>query len=220
MNIEKEYSQAEKAYEILENMIVSLELEPGQIITENEISKKLNIGRMPIREALKKLESVNMVVILPRKGIMVKEITVEEMLQQLEVRRVLEKLIVERATKFMNEEEKKRLLEIADAFEKATIEKNALDSVQYDGMFNSLISKASRNPYAANAITPLHVSARRFYYFNYHIDEELTKLINMAHIELIRIMVTGDVEKALKQLKVLFECTKRSTDLRLNLFLN
>lgn len=220
MNIEKDYSQAEKAYEIIQNMIVTLELQPGQIITENEISKKLNIGRMPIREALKKLESVNMVVILPRKGIMVKEITIEEMFQQLEVRRVLEKLIVERATKFINEEEKKSLLEIAEAYEKATIEKNGLEAVRNDDLFNNLISKASRNPYAANAITPLHVSARRFYYFNYHIDEELTKEINMAHIDLMRIMITGNVEKALQQLEVLFECTKKSTDLRLNMFLS
>ncbi|MDR3560581.1 MAG: GntR family transcriptional regulator [Negativicutes bacterium] len=211
-------TQAEKAYRLLEEDIVSLQLKPGQVISENEISKKLNIGRMPIREAMKKLEFANLLVTLPRKGVMIKDITVEELLQQLEVRTVLERLIVERATKYLEEDDKKRLLELAVEYEEATKERNADKAVYVDNEFNILIGKASKNPSAFNAISPFQIAARRVYYLNYYIDEKLIYDINYAHIDLMRVMVTGDVEKALKQLDYLLQCIKKLNCLRLNLW--
>lgn len=212
-------TQAKRAYQIIEERIVTLQLKPGQIVSENELSKQFQIGRMPIREALKKLESANLVVALPRKGVMVKDITTEEMLQQLEVRAVLERLIVESATRFLDKNEKQRLLELADEYEEATQQKDAIKTIHADNEFNELIGKASRNPYAWNAICPLHVVGRRNFYLHYYLDEELTTEISNAHINLMKIMVTGDVAKALEQLNYLLQCIKKLNCLRINLLL-
>ncbi len=212
----KKITQAEKAYHIIEELIVTLELKPGQIVSENELSRQINIGRMPIREALKRLEFTNLIVTLPQRGVMVKEITAEEMLKQLEVRTVIERLIVETATKFLNDSEKKRLLELAEQYKEATKQKDVIKALHVDSEFNNLIGLASRNPYAWQIISYLYVVGRRNYYIYYYMDDKLTCDMNYAHIDLMKIMVTGDVEKARKQLDYLLQCTKKLICFQLN----
>jgi DNA-binding GntR family transcriptional regulator len=69
---------SEQARARLEEMIVSLELAPGSIWSEAELSAKLGIGRTPVREALQRLEGDHLVRILRRHGAQITEINVVE----------------------------------------------------------------------------------------------------------------------------------------------
>ena len=66
-------SLTDKAYAQLEEMIVTLQLAPGAVLSEMELGERLNIGRTPVREALHRLAREGLVLILPRKGILVTE---------------------------------------------------------------------------------------------------------------------------------------------------
>ena len=92
----------DRAYRELEEMIVTLQLAPGTVLSEQALSGRLKIGRTPIREALQRLARDGLVVIMPRRGIMVSEINLRLQLRLLEVRRELERLMAslaaERAT--------------------------------------------------------------------------------------------------------------------------
>ena len=92
----------DRAYRELEEMIVTLQLSPGTVLSEQALSARLKIGRTPIREALQRLARDGLVVIMPRRGIMVSEINLRLQLRLLEVRRELERLMAslaaERAT--------------------------------------------------------------------------------------------------------------------------
>ena len=92
-------SLSERAYRRLEEMIVTLQLAPGSVVSETALSKRLGIGRTPIREALQQLARERLVVVLPRRGIMVSEINVRTQLRLLEARRELERLIAQRAAR-------------------------------------------------------------------------------------------------------------------------
>ena len=83
----------DRAYRELEEMIVTLQLSPGTVLSEQALAVRLKIGRTPIREALQRLARDGLVVIMPRRGIMVSEINVKLHLRLLEVRRVLERLM-------------------------------------------------------------------------------------------------------------------------------
>ena len=63
------------AYRQIEERIVTLRLKPGEVLSEQWLSATLKIGRTPIREALQRLALEGLVRILPRKGILVSEIT-------------------------------------------------------------------------------------------------------------------------------------------------
>ena len=78
------------AYEQLEELIVTAELEPGAILSEATLVEQLAIGRTPIREALQKLEREGLIKIMPRKGIAVTDLDPAKQLLMLELRRDLE----------------------------------------------------------------------------------------------------------------------------------
>ena len=89
MDFKKE-KLADKAYRLLEELIVTLTLPPGSILSEPELSEKLAIGRTPIREALQRLAADSLVLIQPRRAIIVSDVHVSEHLVVLETRRILE----------------------------------------------------------------------------------------------------------------------------------
>ena len=70
---------SEKAYEKIRKMIVLTKLKPGQEINVSELMEELNLGKTPIREALNRLSYEGYVRILPRKGMLVTNLNVDDM---------------------------------------------------------------------------------------------------------------------------------------------
>ena len=112
-------SLTDQAYRRLEELIVTLQLAPGSVVSESALSKRLGIGRTPIREALQRLARERLVVVLPRRGIMVSDINVSTQLRLLEARRELERLIARRAARRASDAERQRFREIADGMTEA-----------------------------------------------------------------------------------------------------
>ncbi len=84
-------SLTDRAYGELEERIVTLQLEPGAVLSETTLAQQLGFGRTPVREALQRLAREGLVVIFPRRGILVSEIDVKRQLALLEVRRERER---------------------------------------------------------------------------------------------------------------------------------
>jgi DNA-binding GntR family transcriptional regulator len=85
-------TDADKAYREIKNKIITVEMPPGSTIHELRLMGELNLGRTPIREALKRLQAENLVVVAPRRGMFVAEIAITDLQQVYEVRVELESL--------------------------------------------------------------------------------------------------------------------------------
>ena len=92
-------SLADAAYQLIEEKIVTLELAPGSRVTERALCELTNFGRTPVREALLRLAQGFLIEILPRNGVRIAPMDYEVVLMTLEVRRRVERLIVERAAR-------------------------------------------------------------------------------------------------------------------------
>jgi DNA-binding GntR family transcriptional regulator len=79
-------SLAEAAHSLLEEMIVTLQLKPGSLWSEEALSERIAIGRTPVREAAKRLQADSRVRILPRHGLQIAEIDLHEQLQVVDLR--------------------------------------------------------------------------------------------------------------------------------------
>src|SRR5205085_12697101 len=112
-------SLTELAYVHLEELIVTLKLAPGRVVSEGELSTLTGIGRTPIREALQRLAREKLVSILPRRGIVVPEINVGSQLKLLEVRRELERLIARSAARRATDAERERFRALVRDFDKS-----------------------------------------------------------------------------------------------------
>ena len=83
-------TKSELAYHRLRQMIVQLELAPGDVLREDELRQRLGLGRTPIREAVQRLEREHFVTVIPRRGMYVSGIDVSELSMLFETRAVLE----------------------------------------------------------------------------------------------------------------------------------
>src|SRR5712675_907690 len=113
------HSLTDRAYLQLEELIVTLQLAPGEVVSEAALSRQLRIGRTPIREALHRLARERLVNILPRRGIVVSEINIAAQLRLLEVRREIERLVARSAARRASDPERALFADLGKAFESA-----------------------------------------------------------------------------------------------------
>ncbi len=92
-------SLAEQAYRVLEEQLVTLKLAPGELIAEKDLMDKTGIGRTPVREAMQRLSADGLLQVIPRKGLMVTPLRRTDLSQIIEARRVLERLLVVKASR-------------------------------------------------------------------------------------------------------------------------
>src|SRR5215203_4088873 len=206
-------SLTDRAYAELEEMIVTLRLAPGSAVSEAELSSRLGIGRTPIREALQRLAREGLVLILPRRGVMVSEINVGRQLRLHEVRRELERLIARTAARRATDEQRARFRELARDFEKSARINDDVAFMRTDREFNLLCSSAAHNEFAAGAMSLMHGLSRRFWYLHYKQAADMP-LTAKLHADIARAIAAGDearVAKASDRLLALIEKFTRST---------
>ena len=188
-------SLTERAYRELEEQIVTLQLPPGTIVSEGMLSERLGIGRTPIREALQRLARERLVVILPRRGIVVAEENVKTELRLLELRREVERLLSRLAARRATAEQRRRFTEIADGMEAAAREEDDILFMRLDRELNLLVIEAARNEFAAGTMSLMHGLSRRFWYIHYKQSADLPQAARL-HAEVARPIAAGDEEAA------------------------
>ncbi|MES2749818.1 MAG: GntR family transcriptional regulator [Pseudomonadota bacterium] len=157
----------DRAYRELEEMIVTLQLPPATVLSEHTLALRLKIGRTPIREALQRLARDGLVVIMPRRGIMVSEINLRLQLRLLEVRRELERLMARLAAERATPEERLEFAEIASGMLKAAAKADDIEFMRLDQRFNIMIAITARNEFARRSMGLMNALSRRFWYQHY-----------------------------------------------------
>jgi DNA-binding GntR family transcriptional regulator len=157
----------DRAYRELEEMIVTLQLSPGTILSEQTLAVRLKIGRTPIREALQRLARDGLVVIMPRRGIMVSEINLRLQLRLLEVRRELERMMASLAAERATPDERREFAELAAAMIGAAAKADDIAFMRLDQRFNILVATAARNEFARRSMGLMNALSRRFWYQHY-----------------------------------------------------
>jgi len=187
-------SLAEQAYEMLENRLVKLELAPGSIVSEGLLIDMVGLGRTPVREAMQRLAHQDLIRVLPRKGLMIVPIEPSDLLQVLQVRKRLERLIVRLAALNARDEQRSGLSAIARAL---TISHDSFEEfLDLDREMDTLLDASAGNPYAAAAVAPLRTHCRRFWFANSN-QLRLSDAIS-AHSTMLRLIARRDYKGAQK----------------------
>ena len=213
MNIKVSLSQ--QAYDKLEEMLVSLELEPGHIYSEKELTNIMGYGRTPLREALQKMSNIDLLEIIPRMGIKISEIILYRQLAILEARRPLDELIAKCAARRATDEQKEALITMAIEMEKATKDKDVKEYLRLDHLFDELLDEASRNIFLTRSLDPLHIHCRRFW-AQYQRYDDMNKTA-VLHEKLMRTVANGEESKSGKAandlVDYLVEFTRKALDI-------
>jgi len=176
-------------------MIVTLQLPPGSAVSEGMLSRQLGIGRTPIREALQRLARESLVVILPRRGVVVSEINVRTQLRLLEVRREVERLVARSAARRATEEERQQMADLARRFQQTVKNNDDRGFMRADREFNELLLSAAKNEFAAGAMRLMQSLSRRFWYQHYREAADLPET-GKLHADIARAVAKGDEDAA------------------------
>ncbi len=188
-------SLSEAAYRAIEEMIVTRQLRPGSMISENQLSEQLNCGRTPIREALQRLKFEGFVEIHARRGVLVAPIDVVKQLELLEVRRPLERLVVQLAAVRALDRERAAMQLLANEIRAAAAATDAVRYLHATRSIHDIVPRAAHNSVLASSIGVIHGLSRRFWYA-FREDAGGFPENSDIHADTLAAIVAGDADAA------------------------
>lgn len=162
--IKPKQKAADKAYTALREMIIHLDLEPGSLLDDRILTKKLGVGRTPLREAIHRLAAEKLVVIVPRRGAFVMEIRDGDAWQLYEARLQTERLAARLAAERITPHQLDRLNSL---FADLPNSQRFLDDREIDWQFHKGIAEATQNRYLLDIIERLYSLAMRLRFLRY-----------------------------------------------------
>ncbi len=196
-------------FNTLRKAILTGELKPGERLMEIHLANRLGVSRTPIREAIRKLELEGLVIMIPRRGAEVAQITEKSLKDVLEVRRALDALCVELACERITEEGKVKLREACSEFEKATKTGDVTAIAEADVALHDIIVEATGNARLIQLINNLSEQMYR-YRFEYIKDESRHEKLVEEHRMIYESIVGKDKEKAAKAAKLHIDNQEKS----------
>lgn len=163
---EPSLSLRDEAYDVIKHRIITCMFKPGDYLNEAYVSTAIGIGRTPVHQAIDRLTQEGLLEVIPRKGIIVRPISFEEVMQVTEMRLVNEpycaRLAAERADN-VDLATMRDTLKRADAW---TEVRNIEQMMLLDREFHLTLAKAARNTVLASILQNLHDRSLRFWFIS------------------------------------------------------
>ncbi len=170
-------------------------LEPGERLMEVQLADELGISRTPVREAIRKLEQEGYVIMMPRRGTYVSDISTGDVKEIFEIRSALESLAAGLAARRIEPDELETLQNLLIEIE-GYIAKNDIEKiVETDIKFHGLLYKVSRNERLVNIINNLKEQLARFRTLSMSYPGRLQETLE-EHSEMVEAIANGDVSAA------------------------
>jgi DNA-binding GntR family transcriptional regulator len=202
-------SLADKAYEAIEEMIVTRQLEPGGMVSESELGNELGLGRTPIREALARLKAIGFVEVHPRRGVLVSTVDVVQHLELLEVRLPLEENIVRCAVARATEADLEQLQALSQELSEAAVKGDRVAYFRAKRSLHDAEVRAAYNTVLTGTMRGIHAQSRRFWYTYEPTDSFVQGAKH--HATVARHVIARDPVAAVKAVGALFAFLERLT---------
>lgn len=194
-------------YECLRNKIVEGKIKPGERIIEKDYAELMNISRTPVREALRKLETEGFVQCIPRKGALVSEFSIKDILEIYAIRQALEELAIKSCIQNITEKEINKLVQLTEEMDFCD-KKGDIETVfAVCKKFNDTILTASKMPRLKNLIDTLQEHLEKFRRITMAKSERRKDAIQ-EHKEILKAIIDKDEEKAEKLIGEHLEASK------------
>jgi DNA-binding GntR family transcriptional regulator len=183
-------TDAGKAYLQIKEKIITVEMPPGSVIRESELMAELSLGRTPIREALKQLESESLVVVAPRRGMFVSDVAITDLQQIYEIRVELESLCARLAAQRVTPAQLDDFRRLAAGYQGADAADKAR-ALSTDRDFHRILAEAAGNRFLQSEAEKFYNLSLRIWYLALNrvqpcdIDVE-------AHFEIVDAIEAGD----------------------------
>lgn len=160
-------SLRDRAYEAIKERIITCQFRPGECINEASVSALLGLGRTPVHQAIDRLMLEEMVDVIPRKGVIVKPVILQDVMQMIEVRMVNETQCARLAAARAEEIHIERMSAVLGKATRAIDKQDVHSLMELDREFHLLIAQASKNFELADIIRRLNERSLRFWFISF-----------------------------------------------------
>ena len=202
-------SQNEQAYTLLKERLTTLAYKPGDYLNTAALMDGLGLGRTPINHALHRLANEGLVQIIPRKGVMVSPLSIDDALDLIDVRLVNEALCVQLAAVRMTAPELAEIRALADRFDAAVAERDMTRIMNCDRLFHEAVAAASRNQVLIEILKVLHARSQRFWAISLSAEGHLAE-VSAEHQDIIAGLAQGSAEAVSQAVRSHIESFRRS----------
>jgi len=172
-------SQNQQAYSRLKDALTTLAYKPGDYLNVVGLMQELTLGRTPINHALHRLANEGLVQILPRKGVLVAPLSIDEALELIDVRLANEILCARLTATRITKAELQLLKDLAREIDAAVEGRNMAQVMNADRQFHEQIAQSAGNKILAEILKVLHARSQRFWAISLsaegHLDEVKTE---------------------------------------------
>ncbi|WP_309133130.1 GntR family transcriptional regulator [Brevibacterium sp.] len=196
--VEKEsqtISLAQRAYETIRHRLIMLDIAPGEAINEAALSAELEVGRTPVREALKHLERDHLVVSFPRRGTFASNVDITDLAAISEMRVVLEPLAARRAAANLTPELREQFADTITAIDELDPDDDPRRLMERDLDVHRLIYSAVENPHLKESLVRLDDLATRIWCLVLPRIPDVTRHIR-EHTDLLKAVLAGDEDRS------------------------
>lgn len=200
INLDEYKPLRDVVFETLKEAILTGKLEPKERLMEIKLADQLGVSRTPVREAIRKLELEGLVIMEPRKGAYVSDISFKDIIDTLEVREALETFAVKLAIEKNTVDDISEIETLNKSFKEAYQNKDIEKMVEFDTKIHSAILNLSDNSKLISFMEELNEIMQRFrlIFFNETYNPER---IDEEHQEVMKALKNKDVERAQKAMR-------------------
>lgn len=181
-----------QAYERLQELLITLELKPGMLLSELQLAELLGLGRSPVREAVQRLAREGLLDVHRARGIVVAPLNPIRQLQFLDVRRPLEYLVGIRASRNASPEQRAEMLVIAQRFIETAAAADGLGFLHTIRRAHLIKVEAADNEILQGVMGLFSGLSIRFWYANYRRQRGSLEGAGDIHAALLKSIVAFD----------------------------
>jgi len=191
---------ADQAYEMIKAKILSLELGPGQFVNELAIAQMLGVGRTPVHQAAHRLAAEGLLEIIPRKGILIRPDSMNEVLTLLEARLAVEPGIAALAAQRVTDAQIEEIRGLLAKSAKITDQRYRPQFMAVDRAFHALIATGAGNRILAETIRPMHERSTRIWQLRVWQENDL-ELTQQEHEAILDAILARDGRAAARAMR-------------------
>ncbi|MEG3134261.1 GntR family transcriptional regulator [Rouxiella sp. T17] len=185
----------EQAYRRFKQALVTLSYKPGDYLNTAQVMNDLSMGRTPINQAIHRLSNEGLLQIIPRKGVMVSPLSIDDALELIEVRLANEVLCMKLASPRVSPQDIDELEAINRQIALASELRDRNQMMLLDNQFHQRLAQVAGNKMLMDILSVLHAQAQRFWASSLSKEGHMQEVIE-EHRAIINALAVQDAKAA------------------------
>jgi DNA-binding GntR family transcriptional regulator len=195
LNAKNGQSLTDQVYDLLKEEILRVERSPGDMLAEADLAARYGVSKTPVREALRLLARDGWVVVLPRKGYLIRPLKLEDVREIFSVRRMLEPNAAAQAAGIARADDIARLEALVH--EQAAAEDDLDRALTAARQFHIAVAAMTGNSRLSDILVGLLDEVRRLHFLLPNVESHITSREELrAHRDLVDAFASGDSDRA------------------------